>query len=135
MTDVHTPEQRSFNMSRIKAKDTALELRLRRGLRKDGIKSYRVTNKLVGKPDLVFPSNKVAVFIDGCFWHRCPEHFIKPSTRIDFWVRKIDGNVKRDRLVDVELKKLGWYVLRLWEHEIRKNLISSVDKIGRTLKS
>jgi DNA mismatch endonuclease, patch repair protein len=121
MTDVLTEEQRRLNMSRIRARDTVPELRLRRALFKKGVRGYRLSYDLLGKPDLVFIRKKVAVFIDGCFWHKCPDHFVRPETRTEFWMNKIDGNVRRDDSVNVKLKEAGWRVLRFWEHEIREN--------------
>jgi len=89
---------------------------------------------LLGKPDIVFPKKKVAVFIDGCFWHKCPKCFKKPATNKVFWMRKIDSNTKRDKVVNADLKKKGWKVIRIWEHEIRKNLNKCYFKIHKELK-
>jgi DNA mismatch endonuclease (patch repair protein) len=89
-----------------------------------------VNSKLPGKPDIVFPESKVAVFIDGCFWHRCPIDFREPSTRRAFWRRKIEGNVKRDREVTKALKEAGWRVKRFWEHDVRKNPAKVAASIG-----
>jgi DNA mismatch endonuclease (patch repair protein) len=121
MTDVLTPEQRSFNMSQVKSRNTGLELRLKKLLRASGMKNYRVTYKLFGNPDIVFTKNKIALFIDGCFWHKCKLHFHPPETRRDFWLKKIEGNVKRDRLVNKELRRINWRVVRFWQHEIEEN--------------
>jgi DNA mismatch endonuclease (patch repair protein) len=121
MTDVLTEEQRSFNMSRIRARDTGPELRLRKALFKAGVRGYRLRYRLMGKPDLVFIRKRLAVFIDGCFWHKCPVHFVRPETRTGFWMNKIEGNVARDENVNAKLKEAGWRVLRFWEHEIREN--------------
>jgi len=120
MPDVLTKEQRSYNMSRIRAKDTKAEMKLRKLLRQKGIRSYRLHYDLVGKPDIVFPKRKVAVFVDGCFWHKCPLHFVQPETRKDFWMKKIEKNVARDRHDDERLRQDGWIVLRFWEHEIKQ---------------
>lgn len=108
-------------MSRIKARNTGPELRLRRTLYKTGVRGYRLSYDLPGKPDLVFIRKRLAVFIDGCFWHKCPIHFVRPETRTEFWINKIDGNVRRDGAVNAKLKEAGWRVLRFWEHEIREN--------------
>jgi DNA mismatch endonuclease (patch repair protein) len=121
MTDVLTEEQRRFNMSQIRARDTGPELRLRRTLFKAGVRGYRLSYDLPGKPDLVFVRKHIAVFIDGCFWHKCPEHFVQPETRTEFWMNKINGNVARDDVVNAKLKEAGWHVLRFWEHEIHQN--------------
>ena len=75
-----------------------------------------------GKPDFVFPKLKLAVFVDGCFWHGCPKHATWPKTRAAFWLAKITGNKARDRRVNYALRKRGWKVVRIWEHELaRKN--------------
>lgn len=132
MSDVHTPEQRSFNMSRIRGKNTKPELIFRKALWSAGLR-YRLRSKLPGRPDLVFPSRKVAVFVDGCFWHQCPEHFQWPKTRPDFWKQKITRTVKRDKEVSDQLKKMGWTVVRVWEHELKKNLIGAVNRIDQAL--
>lgn len=129
MTDVLTGEQRSYNMSRIKGRDTKPELILRSALWSAGLR-YRLKSKLPGHPDLVFPGRKVAVFVDGCFWHRCPEHFQLPKTQAEFWGNKIGLNVERDRKVTGQLKEMGWTVSRFWEHEIYddlKNVVKLVD--------
>ena len=129
MTDVHTKEQRSYNMSLIKGKDTKPEISLRKLLFAKGIRGYRVHYKLPGKPDIVFPGKKIAVFIDGCFWHKCPQCFVKPQTNKRFWKEKIDSNVERGKIVNKQLKKMGWKIVRIWEHEVRKNLNKSYLKI------
>jgi DNA mismatch endonuclease (patch repair protein) len=129
MTDVLTKEQRRFNMSRIRARDTGPEIILRRLLFRSGVRGYRLNYDLPGKPDIVFVKKRLAVFIDGCFWHKCPVHFVKPETRTDFWMKKIDSNVTRDERVNRTLRESGWCVLRFWEHEIRKAPESAAEKI------
>ncbi|PKM92505.1 MAG: very short patch repair endonuclease [Euryarchaeota archaeon HGW-Euryarchaeota-1] len=134
MADVLTKKQRSFNMSQIRSKDTKPEIKIRKQLYKKGIGGYRVHYKLFGKPDIVFPAKKIVVFIDGCFWHKCPKCFIEPETRKEFWMKKIKGNVDRDHKVNIKLKKEGWKVLRYWEHEIKKSPERVVLKIIKKLK-
>lgn len=129
MTDVLTPEQRKYNMSRIRAKDTSPELKLRRLLWENGIRGYRIHYNLPGKPDIVFTKKKTVIFVDGCFWHKCPECFSEPATRKDFWMKKINSNVDRDKHVNKELERQGWKVIRIWEHEIRKEPEVVVEKI------
>lgn len=80
---------------------------------------YRLRLKLPGSPDLVFLSARLAVFVDGCFWHGCPLHHTLPAANREFWLRKVTRNQERDRRVDEELVALGWRVLRIWEHEVR----------------
>lgn len=133
MTDVLTEEQRRFNMSRIRARDTGPELQLRKALFKMGVRGYRLHYRLTGKPDLMFIRKRLAVFIDGCFWHKCPVHFVQPETRTEFWMNKIDGNVARDAKVNAQLKEAGWRVLRFWEHEIREDPEKAAQKIAEYL--
>lgn len=120
--DTHTPMQRKYNMSRIKSSDTLIELKLRKFIWKNGLKGYRLKSKIAGKPDIYFSKQKVAVFIDGCFWHKCPIDFIRPKSKNDYWDRKIKNNVKRDKEINLELKKEKIKVLRFWEHEIVNNI-------------
>lgn len=107
-------------MSRILGRNTSPELELRRALWKRGLR-YSPRTRLPGNPDLAFPRYKTAVFIDGCFWHKCPLHYVRPKTNAGFWARKIKSNVRRDRLVNATLRQMAWVVIRVWEHEVKKN--------------
>lgn len=132
MADVLTREQRSYCMSRIRGRNTAPELVLRKEISSSGLRGYRLHYKLPGRPDIVFPRRKIAVFIDGCFWHRCPKCFVEPETHRKFWMKKIASNLKRDSLVGSELKRKGWKVLRIWEHDAdNQKIIKSriIDRI------
>ncbi len=131
MTDVLTRKQRSYCMSRIRAKNTQPEFLLRQAISSAGIKGYRLHYKLTGKPDIVFPKRKITIFIDGCFWRKCPRCFTKPATNKRFWKRKIESNVKRDKFVNAELGKRGWRILRIWEHEVRNEKIIKRKIIDR----
>jgi DNA mismatch endonuclease, patch repair protein len=101
-------------------RDTRPELALRSELHQRGLR-YRVDRKplegLRCKADIVFRRQKVAVFVDGCFWHGCPEHGTSPKTNAAYWSAKIGRNMERDRLNDAELTSAGWAVVRVWEHE------------------
>lgn len=101
-------------------RDTKPELALRRELHRRG-RRFRVDlAPLAGlrrRADVVFPRRRVAVYVDGCFWHRCPEHATDPKANAEWWQRKLDGNVRRDRDTDVRLAAAGWTVVRIWEHE------------------
>jgi len=132
--DVMTPEQRSQCMSRIKGKNTSPEILLRKALWRKGFR-YRLHAKLPGKPDISFKSERLAVFVDGCFWHGCPIHGIKPKTNRIFWTRKIQGNLARDKKVIKELRKMGWRVIRVWEHEINVNLEKVVHIIYKLINN
>lgn len=130
--DTHTPEQRARNMSRIRSKDTAPELRLRKSLWASGLR-YRIHYTLPGKPDIVFVSARVAVFVDGCFWHRCPLHGVLPKSNADYWRKKLNNNVRRDREVDAKLASMDWKVLRFWEHEVNDDVQAVVADIQKQL--
>ena len=134
MVDVHTKKQRSYNMSMIKGKNTKPELLLRKLLSSNGIKGYRLNYKLTGKPDIVFSKYGLAIFIDGCFWHKCPKCFIQPKNNKKFWKNKIKGNVERDKKVNKLLKQEGWKVLRTWEHLLRKAPNKVYTRILRILR-
>ena len=133
MADVHTKEQRSYNMSQIKSKNTKPEVVLRKKIFAGGLRGYRINYKLPGKPDIVFTKHKVAVFVDGCFWHKCPKCFVQPTTNKKFWNEKIKGNVQRDKKVNQLLAKSGYITLRFWEHEIKSNLNNNYILIKNTL--
>lgn len=121
MSDIFTKRKRSDVMSRIRGSgNKGTELRLIQVFRANGIIGWRRGSKLPGKPDFVFPKLKTAVFVDGCFWHGCPRHATWPKTRADFWRKKIGTNRARDRRVNHRLCAKGWIVLRIWEHELRR---------------
>ena len=88
--------------------------------RAHGFVGWRRNSRLFGRPDFVFPERRIAVFVDGCFWHGCPYHGAVPLTNRDFWIAKLARNRKRDRLVDRTLKAKGWIPLRIWQHELRR---------------
>ena len=127
MADVMTKKQRSYCMSRIRGRDTQPEILLRKALWSAGYR-YRLKSKLPGKPDILFPGRKVAIFVDGCFWHGCPDHSARPKTNAVFWSSKIDKNIDRDRKVTALLTAMGWKVVRIWEHELTDENVVSVAK-------
>jgi DNA mismatch endonuclease (patch repair protein) len=116
-TDVHTAAQRSKNMSAVRSRNTKPELQFRHALYAAGLR-YRLNVQLPGKPDIVFIRARVAVFVDGCFWHSCPTHSTYPKTNAMWWERKLTRNKQRDLHVNAVLAGLGWLVLRVWEHEV-----------------
>jgi len=121
MVDVHTPEQRSRNMSAIRGRNTKPELVVRSLVHRMGFR-YRLHRKdLPGKPDLVFPALRRVVFVHGCFWHMhdCPYGRVRPATRAEFWSEKRGGNVERDRRHAADLIEAGWRALVIWECETR----------------
>ncbi len=119
--DVHSPKQRSYNMSQIKGKNTKPEMMVRKILWKKGYR-YRLQYKnLPGKPDIVFPGKKKAIFVNGCFWHRHNCHYFKwPKSNTEFWFNKIESNVIRDNEEQASLLALGWIYLIIWECAIRE---------------
>lgn len=134
MADVLTHEQRKRNMSRIRGKNTQPEILLRKLLYSHGIRGYRIHYNLPGKPDIVFTKKKIAIFIDGCFWHKCPKCFQEPETRKEFWMKKINSNVERDQRNTKKLQDTGWTVLRFWEHDIRKKSDAVVKIIAEMIE-
>jgi DNA mismatch endonuclease (patch repair protein) len=119
---------RSELMARVGRKDTRPELRLRKALWARGLR-YRLGVRLPGSPDIVFIGPQVAVFVDGCFWHGCPDHYRSPKTNTEFWDEKIRRNRDRDARVDCQLHQAGWAVVRVWSHEIHSNLDVAVGRI------
>jgi DNA mismatch endonuclease (patch repair protein) len=120
MTDVFTKEKRSEIMSRIRGRgNLATEKKLIQLFRQNSIIGWRRNYPLFGKPDFVFPKKRVAVFVDGEFWHGHPTLGQIPKTNARFWVEKIARNKKRDRLVNKTLKEKGWVVARIWQHQLK----------------
>ncbi len=120
MADVMSPTARSALMSRIRSRDTGPELTLRRALWAEGCRfrtDWRDPCTRV-RIDIAAPGKRIAVFVDGCFWHGCPLHAVTPATNTDFWTKKIGGNQARDERQTKALHEHGWTVVRLWEHEI-----------------
>jgi DNA mismatch endonuclease, patch repair protein len=128
-TDVLTLAQRSHCMSRIKGRDTKPELLLRKTLWAMGLR-YRVRSRVLGRPDILFPKRRVAVFVDGCQWHCCPIHWVRPKSNSEFWDQKFENNRRRDETVNRVLKEQGWRVFRFWEHEIAADFKSIAHKIA-----
>ena len=132
---VTTPDARvSRRMARQERRDTAPELRLRKSLFARGLR-YRVDAPLPRmtrrRADVLFPRRKVAVFVDGCFWHACPFHGTVPHSNHDWWATKLQRNVTRDRGTDEHLAALGWIVLRFWEHEDMDEAAAAVERVIR----
>ncbi|VVB76010.1 DNA mismatch endonuclease Vsr [uncultured archaeon] len=119
--DTHTEKQRSFNMSRIKSKWTRPEVVVHKFLIKNKIK-HKMHPKINGHPDLILKGTKTAIFVNGCFWHKCKKCFKWPKSNLAYWKPKIMGNVKRDRKNYKKLRKMGFEVIILWEHDIKRLL-------------
>ncbi len=130
-----TKEQISYNMSRVKSKDSVIEMLLRRELWRRGL-IYRLhCTDIEGKPDIVFRGKKVAVFVDSEFWHgyNFAEKKKEFKTNRDFWISKIERNMERDKEVNEILRRDGWIVLRFWGNEIKNNLSKCADIVEETL--
>jgi len=122
------PHIRRKNMQNIRSKNTIMELKVRSLLHKKGLR-FRIHTNLIGKPDIVFQSKRVVVFLDSCFFHKCPYHYIETKSNKKYWKPKLQRNKERAKEVNEHLKKDGWTVLRFWEHQIKKNPEKVISKI------
>ena len=130
MTDVHSKETRSYNMSKIKGKNTKPEILVRKHIFALGFRYKLHDKKLPGKPDLVFPKYKTVIFINGCFWHgheNC-KYYKVPKTRTEWWQNKINGNIKNDNAKILFLKKNEWKIIVIWECELKPDVIVKTMK-------
>lgn len=135
MTDTRTPEQRRRIMSAVQSRNTHPELALRRALYAAGLRGWRCHYRGVpGTPDLAWPGRRVAVFVDGAFWHGHPSRH-RPGRSGAYWDEKIARNVERDRRVDEELALQGWTVIRLWDFEVRKEIHTCVRRIAEVVRA
>jgi len=138
MADVHSKETRSYNMSRIKGKNTKPEMLVRKFLHANGYR-YKLHDKsLPGKPDIVLPKYKTVIFVHGCFWHghsNC-KYYVVPKTKTDWWLNKINGNIANDTKALKALKKEGWEIITIWECNLKpailqKSLNTLLKKLSR----
>jgi DNA mismatch endonuclease, patch repair protein len=135
MADYVTREIRSRVMSKVRSSgNRATELQLVAIFRTKKIRGWRRRYKLAGKPDFVFLKSRVAVFVDGCFWHSCPQHCRMPSSNQSYWNEKINRNKRRDHQITRRLRRDGWRVVRIWEHELRKPA-RCLGRICRVIKA
>jgi DNA mismatch endonuclease (patch repair protein) len=129
MVDDEVTAARSALMGRIRSRDTEPETLLRAAQWARGLR-YRLNARTpVGKADIVVPGQKLAVFIDGCFWHGCPDHYVRPRSRADFWAAKLLENTTRDIRQTAALEALGWRAVRVWEHDVHESLPAVVEEI------
>ncbi|MGM0924037.1 MAG: very short patch repair endonuclease [Bacillota bacterium] len=128
MADVLTKEQRRKNMQAIKAQ-SKLENKVSKELWKKGIRFRKNVKDLFGKPDIAIKKHKVVIFIDSCFWHCCDLHGNMPKTNSEFWREKLDKNKNRDQEVNRYYKNKGWYIKRIWEHEIKQDIDKVINEI------
>jgi len=133
MADSVSIAKRSEMMSRIRGRDTIPELQLRRAIWAAGLR-YRIHRPVCGsKPDIVFVTARVAVYVDGCFWHGCPLHGVMPKSNTEFWQTKLGRNRERDAQTNLKLRRARWKVLRFWEHEVEKSAAHCANKVIRTV--
>lgn len=130
MTDVHTKKQRSYNMSKIRSKWTKPEILIHNYLKGKKVR-HRMHPDIEGKPDILLVDSNTVVFLDGCFWHKCPRCFKEPASNRDFWLPKIERNVERDNEITKKLKKMGWNVVRIREHDIKRGTDFCLKKIRK----
>ena len=135
--DVHDKKTRSYNMSRIKGKNTKPEEIVRKYLFSKGFRYRKNDKKLPGTPDIVLPKYKTVIFVNGCFWHGHKDcrYFVIPKTNTDFWFNKINTNVERDKRKQEALKELGWNVIVVWECELKPKVVAqTLNKLMNKLK-
>ena len=136
MTDSLTPEHRSWNMSRIRGKDTKIEVLVRSYLFSKGFRFRKNDKRYPGKPDIVLPKYKTVIFVNGCFWHMHPgcKQATIPKTRTEFWVQKLNRNVENDRKNQQALTDAGWKVIVIWECELEKDFEKTMERVIQALK-
>lgn len=138
MVDKISKEARSYNMSRIRSKDTKPEILVRKYLFSKGLRFRKNDKRYPGSPDIVLPKYKTIVFIHGCFWHLhegC-KYAVMPKSNVDFWKKKLYGNKERDKIIQKELEKMGWNVIIVWECELKKEKCEqTLDNLYRQIKS
>ena len=141
LRDKRSPKPLNENVSRVmssnKAKNTKPELTLRKALFANGIRGYRLNWKNApGTPDIAFPGKKIAIFVNGCYWHRCPLCDLPlPKTNIKFWKNKFENNIDRDERKTKELCDIGWKVITIWECEIEDDAMNKIITIKKILNN
>ena len=136
MSDKLTSERRSWNMSRIKGKDTKIEVEVRKYLFSKGYRFRKNDKRYPGKLDIVLSKQQVAIFVHGCFWHRhegCKDA-TSPKTWTEFWLEKFDKNVRNDQIKQEKLRELGWRVFVIQECEFKKHFLETMERLERELK-
>jgi DNA mismatch endonuclease (patch repair protein) len=124
----------SAQMQRMPRSSTGPEIMIRRELHSRGLR-FRVNHPLLpGRPDVAFTAARVAVFVDGCFWHSCPDHGLLPKNNRDWWRNKLERNVERDREKDAQLEEMGWTVVHVWEHEGPLEAADAIEQLWRSIR-
>ena len=135
MADNLTPEQRHKNMTHIKSSNTKIEKDITKALWNLGYRFSKNVKDLPGKPDIAIKKYKIVIFLDSCFWHKCPEHFKKPKSNLEYWEPKIKRNVERDAEINSYYQQKNWHILRIWEHEVKKDFDNTLLKIKKFIES
>lgn len=122
----------SAQMQRMPRSSTGPEVLIRKELHRRGLR-FRINNLgLPGRPDITFTAARIAVFVDGCFWHSCPDHGVLPKNNRDWWREKLARNVERDREKDTQLEQMGWTVVHVWEHQPASVAADGIEKLWRS---
>lgn len=129
MADIFSKAKRSEIMSKVRNKDSKIEIAFRKALWKEGFRYRKNVNSYFGKPDIVLKKYKTVIFVDSCFWHGCRKHCILPVSNKKFWRKKIERNKQRDREVNRYYKKESWNIMRIWEHDLQKNSDKMIKKL------
>jgi DNA mismatch endonuclease (patch repair protein) len=133
ITNKEDKAQRSKVMAAVKSRgNVSTELKMEKLLRFNRLKGWRKHKNIVGTPDFVWEKNKVALFVDGCFWHKCPYCFRRPKSNLAYWTKKIESNIKRDCKTNKALRLAGWNVIRVWECKI--NQCGTITRIRKALR-
>jgi len=127
--DIYSKRKRSEIMRAVRNRDSKMEIAFRKELSKLRLRYRTNVSSLPSSPDIAFVRHKLAVFLDSCFWHGCKWHGSMPSTNKQFWAKKIAANRNRDKKVKLRYKKMGWKVIRVWEHELKRDSREAADKI------
>ena len=133
MADTVSKKKRSEIMSAVRSKDTKMEIVFRKAIWRKGFRYSKNSSKYFGKPDIILKKHKTAIFLDSCFWHGCKKHCRIPTARKGYWMKKIERNRQRDKKVNRYYKKIGWKVIRIWEHEM-KDISKVILKVIKILK-
>lgn len=134
MSDIVSKKKRSEIMSRIKSKDSKIEILFRKELWEQGFRYRKNSTKYFGKPDIVLPKYETVIFIDSCFWHGCINHCRIPAVRKKYWTEKIMRNKARDKEVSKYYRRQDWKIFRIWEHDLNRNSMKEIEKVVKYLK-
>jgi DNA mismatch endonuclease (patch repair protein) len=134
MVDIFSKKKRSEIMSKVRSKETKIEIQLRKILWNLGYRYRKNVSGYFGKPDILLKKYKTVIFIDSCFWHGCKKHGSMPQTRRKYWETKIARNKERDREVNAHYRKMKWKAIRIWEHDIKKNPEKATLQITKILQ-